>query len=605
MSQPPRENNLFSQVQSTISQSDYNIYSDTSAQIKIQQLANLQTVIQQKEEAAQQEEYLKKQAETLEQAEKINQQLEQARANLSDRIQEEKKASSGLDNKLTKLPTPSEEELDLLSQLSLTMEQFASLASQAQYLTHQEKEEMLENFPTFPQDTKLQLINSGLNNLEINTLEKKEKFIELNQQLHNEKANFGLTTPEKENILRLLITSLDLSQEQRTSLEQMEVSSEQANSLLSFGCQKIQLTEEQQINLINTEQLRNFSLTEPQKNILQSLAPLTREDKYSPTSLNLLKSLNLKPKSLSFLVNEEILPNPNLDFGEVKSPYLPLKIKLLAGEQKALEKQAEIKQKQLNQQQIEENKQSIILSLAEFAEATKRKGLKTVPKYNFFELLIFAVENFTNTSFAEFLVSVPQLQEDYQKYLANTIQLTPEEVLNNANETELREQFAKSQAKESKQSSSRYDNLFANLSKEEAERERKKLEREQARKKLEDQERQRRKAKLSDKDRKLQEDAERRQKEKELAELEDQEREEARLAREKALREEQDAYFATKTKNLAERKKATEQLLADKKKENELEEQKKKDQIAKLEKENQEEQERLIKQSNQGRKSPH
>ncbi|CAJ0748967.1 12477_t:CDS:2 [Entrophospora sp. SA101] len=436
MSQPPRENNLFSQVQSTISQSDYNIYSDTSAQIKIQQLANLQTVIQQKEEAAQQEEYLKKQAETLEQAEKINQQLEQARANLSDRIQEEKKASSGLDNKLTKLPTPSEEELDLLSQLSLTMEQFASLASQAQYLTHQEKEEMLENFPTFPQDTKLQLINSGLNNLEINTLEKKEKFIELNQQLHNEKANFGLTTPEKENILRLLITSLDLSQEQRTSLEQMEVSSEQANSLLSFGCQKIQLTEEQQINLINTEQLRNFSLTEPQKNILQSLAPLTREDKYSPTSLNLLKSLNLKPKSLSFLVNEEILPNPNLDFGEVKSPYLPLKIKLLAGEQKALEKQAEIKQKQLNQQQIEENKQSIILSLAEFAEATKRKGLKTVPKYNFFELLIFAVENFTNTSFAEFLVSVPQLQEDYQKYLASQSS-QPRETLNNLNLEEL------------------------------------------------------------------------------------------------------------------------------------------------------------------------
>ena len=47
------------QAKSTIQQSDYNIYSDTSTQIKVQELENLKTVIQQKEEAQKQEEYLK------------------------------------------------------------------------------------------------------------------------------------------------------------------------------------------------------------------------------------------------------------------------------------------------------------------------------------------------------------------------------------------------------------------------------------------------------------------------------------------------------------------------------------------------------------------
>jgi len=128
-----------------------------------------------------------------------------------------------LDKKLGRLPTPSEEELELLGQLSLTLEQFTALASQAQYLTKKEQEEVLDNFPSFPQDTKLKLINSGLNNLEINTWEKKQSFVQLNHQLHQEKETFGLTTPEKENILRLLITSLDLSTEQKTSLENMGI----------------------------------------------------------------------------------------------------------------------------------------------------------------------------------------------------------------------------------------------------------------------------------------------------------------------------------------------------------------------------------------------
>ncbi|CAG8455354.1 12946_t:CDS:2 [Ambispora gerdemannii] len=352
---------------------EYSVFSGYGNEIRTEQLSNLKTVIQQKEEAQHQEEYLKKQAETLKQAAEIEKKLTEARNNLGNSHipvntfkREEKKASQSLDTKLGKLPAPTKEEINLLSQLSLTSEQFALLASQAQYLTHQEKEEILENFPSFSQDTKVQLINSGLNNLEINAQEKKAKFIQLNQTLYQEKQSFGLSIPEKENILRLLITSLDLSTEQRTSLENMgirffdasnwEVSNEQKNSLLGFGCAKIKLTEEQQENLLNTDQLRNFSLTEPQKDILQSLAPLTREDKYSPESLQLLRSLNLKPTTLNFLTNEEILPNPNLDFGETKSSYLPLKTKFLEGEQKVLEQKQRQEEKKLNQQEITDKK---------------------------------------------------------------------------------------------------------------------------------------------------------------------------------------------------------------------------------------------------------
>jgi len=40
-----------------------------------------------------------------------------------------------------------------------------------------------------------------------------------------------------------------------------------------------------------------------------------------------------------------------------------------------------------------------------------------VLKYNFFELLTFAVEKFADQSFAEFLQENPTLQTDYQAYL--------------------------------------------------------------------------------------------------------------------------------------------------------------------------------------------
>src|SRR5205814_4521373 len=101
---------------------------------------------------------------------------------------------------------------------------------------------------------------------------------------------------------------------------------------------------------------------------LSALAPLTREDKYSKDSLQLLNSLSLKSTSLNFLTSEEILPDPNLEFGEVTSPYLPLKLKFLLVEQKILTKQRELQEKQQKEQEIKQKKLSILESLLEFAE---------------------------------------------------------------------------------------------------------------------------------------------------------------------------------------------------------------------------------------------
>jgi len=98
------------------------------------------------------------------------------------------------------------------------------------------------------------------------------------------------------------------------------------------------------------------------------LAPLIREDKYSSESLELLKSLQLKPTTQTFLVQEEIIPDPHHSFGAPKSSYLPLKTKFLKGEQKTLRKIREIEEKKLSEEKIQEDKLSILRSLMNYAE---------------------------------------------------------------------------------------------------------------------------------------------------------------------------------------------------------------------------------------------
>jgi len=65
------------------------------------------------------------------------------------------------------------------------------------------------------------------------------------------------------------------------------------------------------------------------------------------------------------------LPDTNTQFGETKSPYLPLKLKFLGGEKKVLEVQAKEIQKQTNQEQLIRDKLSIIHLLMKFAEESE------------------------------------------------------------------------------------------------------------------------------------------------------------------------------------------------------------------------------------------
>ncbi|CAG8844914.1 39087_t:CDS:2, partial [Gigaspora margarita] len=220
---------------------EYSIFADGS-ELRTEQLENLKTVIQTKKEAQQKELEIQQQAETLQKATEIEKKLQQAQeglgkvypefANKSVLLKELEKANRLLKseaketdqsflNKLAKIPAPSEEECQLLSQLYLTAEQYIAISTQTQYLTRGEQELLPETYPNLNTQQKLQLINSGLNNLGINTYDKKEKFVQLNHALYHEKANFGLSQKEKESILRLLITTLDLTNEQRENLESM------------------------------------------------------------------------------------------------------------------------------------------------------------------------------------------------------------------------------------------------------------------------------------------------------------------------------------------------------------------------------------------------
>jgi hypothetical protein len=199
--------------------------------------------------------------------------------------------------------------------------------------------------------------------------------VELILTCQQEKTNFGLKVKEKENILRLLVNTLNLNEEQKESLENMgisffnasewEISEEQKDHLLDFGLNKLTLTEEQaeQLAEVHPDTFKTFSLNGEQKNILNSLAPLVREDKYSLESLKLLKTLHLKPNTTTFLVGEEIIPDPNTQFGAIKSNYLPLKEKFLKGEQQTLRKIKESEEKKLNEEEIKHNKLSILNAL--------------------------------------------------------------------------------------------------------------------------------------------------------------------------------------------------------------------------------------------------
>ncbi|WNE40138.1 MAG: Major outer membrane lipoprotein Lpp [Mycoplasmataceae bacterium] len=682
---------------------------------KQEQLTNLQTLIQDQQILEQKALELQAQTELCQRSAEIESNLKEIHNNLGERKiswtkiketypefaerstllkeisladkflykQESKELNNSFLTKLQRISELSSEESALLSKLLLTREQFLAISQQAVHFSKADREYLSDNYSSLDNQQKLSLLNAGLNNLGIDNLDKKRAFVQLNNQISKEKNNFGLTISEKENILRLLINTLSLSKDQQEYLEKMGISffnasewtvnQAQKNQLLSFGLQRINLNQKQKGNLVNlaNNQFRNFSLSEEQKTILQSLAPLTKEEKYSESSLELLKSLQLKTTSLIFLISEQITPDPNTDFGKITNPYLPLKTKFLLGEQRILQLAEKEKTKQQKAEEINNQKLSIIASLLDFINNWKENpkknkfdlrtseyilekwvemealnswqhdilltlGLKSIPKYHFFELLKFAVEKVNNQSWNDFL-QANHSKKEYKRYLeyrknkpitinkiiwekfisANSLQeknifkdISLEQLINkqiqqalsnyalkenNSNFEEIPEENPEEIAQST--TASRYDQLLDNLNAEDQIRNQKKQEREAAKKKLEQAETDRRQAKLVEKDKKMKEDEERRNQELLLQEKEEQKRREAEEARSKALQEEQARIFQQKLKNIDEAKKRAESNLANQQKANELAEQKKRDEIAKLERENQQEQERLANQA--------
>ena len=135
--------------------------------------------------------------------------------------QEDKKSLQSLFSTIDNLPL-TEEEIYVLKSLYLNQEQTFAISCQAERIKHHQTE-LKENYSKLTNLQKLKLLNSGLESLGLKSLQSKQNLAQIRQQLHQEQQNFDLTIQEKENILRLLITNLNLNQEQRTSLEEMGV----------------------------------------------------------------------------------------------------------------------------------------------------------------------------------------------------------------------------------------------------------------------------------------------------------------------------------------------------------------------------------------------
>ncbi|CAI2198732.1 3297_t:CDS:2, partial [Funneliformis geosporum] len=174
------------------------------------------------EQMAQQKELeIQQQTETLQKAAEIEQKLKEAQTSLgepritwnkikqtypefanqsmllgelekADRLLEkEPKSDQILTKRLAKLPVLSEAETNLLSGLNLTIEQYIAISLKTPYLNEAEKE--------------------------------KEQFVELILTLSEEKQLFGLSVKEKENILKFIHSTINLTEEQKAALEEMGI----------------------------------------------------------------------------------------------------------------------------------------------------------------------------------------------------------------------------------------------------------------------------------------------------------------------------------------------------------------------------------------------
>ncbi|CAI2183034.1 2347_t:CDS:10 [Funneliformis geosporum] len=478
---------------------------------------------------------------------------------------------------LTNKITPIQEDLKkILTKLlnNLSAEQITAISSQSPYL-RDNQDQLINIYSYLSKEEKLKLLNSGLDGLQINTKEQKQELLNIRLITQQEEKHFDLSITEKENIFRLITSRVSESQLKTYeeygvplyNASSWQITPEHKKSLLELAEDLIKVNDKEKLFNLGRENLEKFPLSGKQEQILKTLAPLQKGYNYSE---NLLKKLNSLPK---------------------------LKKKVLAKQYK------EEKQKEAVAQQTQKIRNSLLPSLLYFAQlnptdlAYQEYRFKQVPRYYFFDLLIFACETFipletkeeTNEEELKTQKAIKQLSNDKlppeQQYNRMTLLLNS---YPNDNErlnflvaiweeiTYLEEKFERlasaydrmrdyldsagmpertstEQTQSSTSSTSTpYDDLLSGLDQEERERLRKKKARDEAKKKLDEMNFANRQANLSEKDRKLKEEEEKRLKDKELAE---QEAEKARLAQEarnKALTEDREDYLTDEKKLMEE-----------------------------------------------------
>ncbi|CAI2193049.1 1210_t:CDS:2, partial [Funneliformis geosporum] len=359
----------------------------------LEQTAKLQQellhAIQEQVEAQKQAEYVRQQEEIAQEQERIAQELREQQKQIEQTLAATGKLSSdsivvnaeGLDERFPGFQKTnlSLEERSLLAKLYLNEEQILAIALRSQKVKNHEQE-LREKYPKLTTEQKLKLLNLGLQALNFKTSESKANLVKLRQQILTERQNFDLSPAEKEQTLKFFITQLALSDEQQDKLEDM-------------GIKRVKLNPEEKENIGQPKP----KLTNQNESILKTLAPLAKEYKYSPSLLKSIQTLNLKYDTLSFFTQQQIIPDPNLEFGKPKDPYKLLKQQVIEKEQKKLfkEQQAKEKAEALRRSQIV--RESLLPSLIKFAQDNFAEdnllftqGFKATKNYDYFEILAFA-----------------------------------------------------------------------------------------------------------------------------------------------------------------------------------------------------------------------
>lgn len=336
-----------------------------------------------------------------------------------------------------KVPAVQEELKKTLSKLltSLTEEQITAISSQSPYL--KDNQNKLNNvYSHLNKEEKLKLLNSGLDSLQINTLELKQELLNIRLATQQEERGFDLSVEEKEDILRLITSQVSSSQLKTYeeygvpiyNASSWKITLEHKKSLINLAEDLISVENKEELFNLGRENLEKLPLSGRQEQILRTLAPLQKEYNYSVNLLNKLRNL----PNRQFLTQREIIP---LEHQKTSDPYKELKKRVLRNKYKEVSWEIKQQEKEKAIEKSQELRNSLLPSLLFFAQMNKEdlayqeyyldkktfgekedwvsigainsrqrdllylSGFKLMPQYYFFDLLIFAVENIHQDKF--------------------------------------------------------------------------------------------------------------------------------------------------------------------------------------------------------------